>query len=52
MAAEQVRIGLAELVDASDLYKLQTQYFPVGKIGGKPAWLGSSSCAERGRLEV
>lgn len=46
-----VFLGLALKLESDELYKLERQYLPLGKVGGFPAWLNPVTIPQSEDLE-
>jgi len=51
LPSSPVFFGIATEVEPDELYKLERQYLPLGKVGGFPAWLNPVTIPQSEDLE-
>ena len=49
--SSSVFLGLASKLEPDELFKLERQYLPLGKVGGFPAWLNPVTIPQSEELE-
>lgn len=48
---EPVYLGFGEELEPENLYRLRSQFLPLGKVGGKPSWLNPKNIPTSAQLE-